>query len=158
MPDDYPLESIPLFRGLASEDLELLSDKFEPASFPKDTAIFNQGDKAEWLYILLSGRVSIRFKPHDGEMITVADIDVGDVFGWSAALGRDAYSSCAVTKLDSDVLGIRGQALRDLCAVHPETGVIILERLAGVIAERLRSTHKKVVELLWHGMNPVENN
>jgi len=37
--------------------------------------------------------------------------------------------------------------------VHPETGVLILERLAAVIAERLKNTHQKVVELLWQGVN-----
>ena len=29
----------------------------------------------------------------------------------------------------------------------------ILERLAAVIAERLKNTHQKVVELLWQGVN-----
>jgi len=153
MGKSFQVENIPLFQGLASEDIDLLSGKFEPNSFAKDRVIFDQGDKADRLYVLLSGKVAIRFKPHDGEMITVADIDVGDVFGWSAALGRNFYTSCAVTKSESKVLSIRGDTLRELCTSHPETGVIILERLAGVIAERLRNTHQKVVELLWRGVN-----
>jgi CRP-like cAMP-binding protein len=153
MGKSFQVENIPLFQGLATEDIELLSGKFEPNSFAKDRVIFNQGDKADRLYILLSGKVAIRFKPYDGEIITVADINVGDVFGWSAALGRAFYTSCAVTIAESEVLSIRGEALRNLCLSHPETGVIILERLAEVIAERLRNTHQKVVELLWHGVN-----
>ena len=157
MAKSFQLDNIPLFHGLAPDDIKLLSGKFEPIFFGREQVIFNQGDKADRLYILVSGKVEIRFKPHDGEMITVANIGVGDVFGWSAALGRAFYTSCAVAKSESQALSIRGEVLRELCASHPETGVIILERLAEVIAERLRNTHQKVVELLWRSVHsPIE--
>ena len=106
--------------------------------------------------MLLSGNVSIRFKPHDGEIINVSDIQDGDVFGWSAALGREEYTSCAITTSASDLVGIKGKDLRELCSSHPKVGVVILERLAGVIAERLKNTHAQVVELLWQGVNSDE--
>jgi CRP-like cAMP-binding protein len=101
---------------------------------------------------MISGRVAIRFKPEDGETITVTEIEKGGVFGWSAALGRRRYTSCAVCLADTETLNIRGDDLRKLCETHPETGVIVLERLAEVIAERLRNTHSHVVELLHQGM------
>jgi hypothetical protein len=44
--------------------------------------------------------------------------------------------------------------LRRLCETHPETGVVLLERLAEVIAERLRNTHQCVVDLLRQGVRP----
>jgi len=149
----FDLGKVPFFKGLSKQDVELLSKKFTPETFPSDTVIFSQGAPANCLYILLTGQVSIRFKPHDGEVLPVTDISPGDVFGWSAALGRDVYTSCAVTTLDSEALSIRGKDLRELCTNHPETGVLILERLAAVIAERLKNTHQKVVELLWQGVN-----
>jgi CRP/FNR family cyclic AMP-dependent transcriptional regulator len=153
MTKSFELEKVPFFKDLSKQDVELLSKKFSHVSFPNDTVIFSQGDHAGHLYILLSGQVSIRFKPHDGEVLPVAEISSGDVFGWSAALGRDVYTSCAVTTSDSNALSIRGKDLRELCETHPETGVLILERLAEVIAERLKNTHQKVVELLWHGVS-----
>jgi CRP/FNR family cyclic AMP-dependent transcriptional regulator len=153
MMKSFDLGNVAFFQGLSQPDVELLSKKFSQVSFPPETVIFSQGDHAERLYILLSGQVSIRFKPHDGEILPVAEISPGDVFGWSAALGRDVYTSCAVTTEESKALSIRGKDLRDLCTTHPETGVLILERLAAVIAERLKNTHQKVVELLWQGVN-----
>ncbi len=153
MTKPFDLGNVPFFEGLSNQDVELLSKKFTTVSFPRGTVIFNQGDHADRLYILLLGHVSIRFKPHDGEVLPVAEISTGDVFGWSAALGRDVYTSCAVTTEDSKALSIRGNDLRELCTTHPETGVLILERLAEVIAERLKNTHQKVIELLWQGVN-----
>jgi CRP-like cAMP-binding protein len=145
-------EDLPLFEGLDPEDLSLLAERFQRDSFLDEYVIFNQGDRADRLYVLTSGRVAIRFKPEDGEVLTVAELEKNGVFGWSAALGRNVYTSCAVCLEECETLSVRGDVLRKLCESHPETGVIILERLAEVIAERLRNTHEYVIELLRQGM------
>jgi toluene monooxygenase system ferredoxin subunit len=146
------LSSLPLFEGLGKADLELLANLVQREDHERDTAVFEQGARAHKLYIVISGKVEVRFKPEDGEILVVASLERGGVFGWSAALGRRRYTSCAVTVEDSELLSIRGDELRELCESNPQTGVLILERLAGVIAERLRSTHTHVVAMLHQGM------
>ena len=146
------LESIPLFQGLDPQDLGLLSERMQTDSFSEGEVIFGQGDRADRLYVLISGQVAIQFKPEDGDTITVTEIKEGGVFGWSSALGRQTYTSCAVCLKKSETLHVLGDELRELCASHPETGVIILERLAEVIASRLRNAHAHVVEMLQQGM------
>jgi len=147
------ISSLPMFRsGLQADEIELLAASFNEETAPAETVVFPQGARADKLYVVLSGRLAIRFKPYDGEVLTVAELEAGDVFGWSAALGRRTYTSSAVALDDSRMLSVRGQVLRRLCESHPKTGVVILERLAEVIAERLRSTHKHVVEMLREGM------
>lgn len=148
----FTLERVSLFKGLAKEHLQLIAPKFQRETYPDETTIFAQGDPADSLYVLLSGSVSIQFKPHDGEIINVSEIREGDVCGWSAALGRNVYTSCAMTTAKSELVRIKGVDLRELCSSNPEIGVVILERLAEVIAERLRNTHAHVVELLWQGV------
>ena len=143
---------LPLFQGLKSHNLSLLAELVQRETFLDGTIIFNQGDHADKLYVLTSGRVAIRFKPEDGETLIVTEVEEGGVFGWSSALGRETYTSCAVCMMDSCAFIMRGDELRELCATYPETGVIILERLAEVIAERLRNTHAHVVEMLRQGM------
>jgi CRP-like cAMP-binding protein len=148
------IASLPMFRsGLRPDEIELLASGFNEETIPADTVVFPQDSRADKLYVVLSGRLEIRFKPYDGEVITVAELKPGGVLGWSAALGRRNYTSSAVAIEDSQLLSIRGQVLRRLCETHPTTGVVILERLAEVIAERLRSTHEHVVEMLRQGMS-----
>jgi CRP-like cAMP-binding protein len=130
------------------EQVRPLADFFDREAFDTGTMIFAQDALAERLYILLRGHVAIRFKPYDGDLLAVTEICAGGVFGWSAALGRRHYTSSAVCTEDSEALSIRGSDLRHLCERYPETGVVVLERLAEVIAERLRSTHEQVVDLL----------
>ena len=83
----------------------------------------------------------------------MTDVHDGDVFGWSAALGRQDYTSCALTNSACELVFIKGKDLRALCTSQPEIGVVILERLATVIAERLKNTHSQVVDLLWQSVN-----
>jgi CRP/FNR family cyclic AMP-dependent transcriptional regulator len=146
------VQSLPLFQGLDQKTLDLIIPRFEFETFSKDEVVFEQNSRAKKLYILVSGKVEIRFKPDDGESLTVTEIIKGGVFGWSAALGRESYTSCAVSVRNSMAFSVLGDELRHLCEQYPDTGVIILERLAEVIAQRLQKTHAHVVEMLHTGI------
>jgi CRP/FNR family transcriptional regulator len=142
---------LPIFAGLDCSQIRELEPFLFECALKKDKIIFEQGQVAEYLYILLSGEVAVNYKPYDGPLLTVARIEPGGVFGWSAALGRDAYTSGAIALEESVAYRLRGDSLPVLCVKHPETGKIWLERLTSVIAERLRSTHGQVLEILSQG-------
>jgi CRP-like cAMP-binding protein len=140
------------FTGLQPADIQLLAPYFAPQTWVAGTVIFEQADYAEYLYLLVSGEVTIRYKPHDGPLMTVTRVQPGGIFGWSAAMNNPAYTSGAVCSLDSEVLRIRGTDLRTICDKHPDLGTIILDRLAGVIAERKHSQQATVTSILANGM------
>jgi CRP-like cAMP-binding protein len=109
-------------------------------------------DPAEYLYIVVDGEISIRFKPDDGPALIVARVRPEGVVGWSAALGSPTYTSAAICSTECQMLRVRSQDLRQLCEQDPETATLLLERLAAVIAERLRNTHHHVMALLEQGL------
>ena len=146
------------FAGLLTEDIQLLAPFFAPQMWVAGTVIFEQDDYAEYLYLVVSGEVSIRYKPHDGPMMTLTRVQPGGIFGWSAAINNPAYTSGAICSLDSEVLRIRGRDLRALCEKHPELGRVILNRLASVIAERKQIQQGPVSSILASGMHqPTKN-
>jgi CRP-like cAMP-binding protein len=67
------------------------------------------------------------------------------------------YTSGAVATCDSLAYRIRGSNLVQIREKYPETGRILLERLASVIAERLRSTHPQVLGILTQGLDSDSN-
>ncbi len=146
------VQSLPLFKDLKQQTLDVIVPRFTFETFAEGEVVFKQAAPAEKLYILVDGRVEIRFKPEDGEQLTVTEIEQGGVFGWSAALGRSKYTSCAVSVEQSTAFSVLGKELKQLCEQYPDTGIIILERLAEVIAERLQKTHVHVVKLLHEGI------
>ncbi len=142
------LANTDLLRGITPQQLDEISRLVLPCNFGKDEVIFEQDQYAEYLYIILHGEVCIRFKPYDGEMINVSRLREGQVFGWSSVLGRAIYTSAAICTDPCECAKIRGRDLQTLCQNHPETGIIIMERLAAVIAERLSETNEQIFNLL----------
>ena len=56
-------------------------------------------------------------------------------------LGRPKYTSSAYCSSDSKAIRIRVERLKRFCERNSELGMILLDRLASGIAERLQSTH-----------------
>ena len=94
--DSELLARFALIEDFSEGQIEVLRPIIEDIRFDTDQVIFNQGDSADYLYFVLDGRVSIRFKPEDGPELTVSEVDQGEVFGWSSALGSHSYTSSAI--------------------------------------------------------------
>jgi CRP/FNR family cyclic AMP-dependent transcriptional regulator len=146
------------FTGLSAAEIQLLAPFFAPQTWVAGTVVFEQGDYAEYLYLVVSGELTIRYKPDDGPMMNMTHVQPGGIFGWSAAMGNPTYTSGAVCALDSEVLRIRGADLRMLCEKHPELGKVILDRLSAIIAERQHNQQSRVNSMLANGMRQQPNN
>lgn len=152
MPTDV-FDRLPLFSGLSPDQRRVLKPLFVPCDCYGDVVLFEQGENAEYLYLVVVGEIVIQYKPDDGHPIMVSRVKPGGVVGWSAALGNRVYTSAAICTRYTQMLRIRGSDLRELCEQNPETGILILERLAEIIAERLRNTHEQVIALLKEGLS-----
>lgn len=149
------LTHIPFFQDLDADQLALLVPLFEVYSCPAETVVFEQGDPALHLYLILDGTVSIRYKPYDAPPITLTHLGLGDAFGWSAVVGRTRYTSTLISDTDLETLRIRGSRLWDLCIKYPETGRIVLDRLARVVAARWTNSHAQVQQMLDQVLSKV---
>ncbi len=147
------------FSGLTATEIQLLEPYFAPQNWVAGTSIFEQGDYAEYLYLVVHGEVAIHYKPDDGPVMTVTRVQPGGIFGWSAAMNNPSYTSGAACALDSEILRIRGTDLRMLCEKYPDLGKVILNRLAGIIAERKQSQQQgQLKSMLANGMNQMGRN
>lgn len=142
------LPSIPLFQDIAPAQTALLKPLFEQFSCPSDTVIIEQGAPATYLYLLIKGEVAIRYKPYDGPSITLTRLRDGDVFGWSAVVGSPDYTSSIVSETQVEAIRIRRNDLLKLSNQSPETGKVIMDRLARVVSPRWENTHAQVQSLL----------
>ncbi len=150
---DCILDHILAFQGFNQEQITRVRPLFLFIYAPAGTVIFGQGEPAENLYILVDGEVAIHYKPDDGPEGVIAHVRPEGVVGWSAALGNPHYTSSAVCTSDCQLLRVRNGDLRQLCESYPETGVLFLDRLAAMIAERLRTTHPQLVKMLEQGLS-----
>jgi CRP-like cAMP-binding protein len=150
MPGDI-FEKLTFFQGFTPAQLALLRHHFELCDCPPAMAIFTQGSPAIYLYIVVAGEVLIEYKPYDAPPMVIARVKPGGIFGWSAALGNQSYTSGAMSTTFTQVLRVQGEDLRDLCEKNQDIADIILKRLADVIAER-HNVHPQVMAILENGL------
>lgn len=142
------LPYIPLFQDLDPAQIALLKPLFEQFTCPADTVIFEQGAPAAYLYLLIKGEVAIRYKPYDGPTITLTCLREGDVFGWSAVVGSFYYTSSIISETEIEAIRIRGSRLLKLFSDAPETGKVIMDRLAHMVSPRWGNAQAQVQSLL----------
>lgn len=157
-----PLENLSLFQGFNAEEKACLRPLFLFSYTPAGTTLFEQGEQAEYLYIVAEGEILIRYKPEDGPVLVLTRVHREGVVGWSAAIGSPIYTSSAVCATHSQLLRVRNEDLRHFAEIYPDTASLLLERLAMVIADRLRHTHPQIMLMLEHGLHmdaarPVNN-
>jgi CRP-like cAMP-binding protein len=147
---------LPIFKGLTAHQVEQLRPLLDLQSFSQDQVIFKQKQVTFYLYILVSGEVSIVYEPEDGPPWTITRLLPGSVFGWSAAVGHAYYTSSAISLTESRAFCITGKGLQRIFEQYPDTGVIFLDNLASGIAVRMNSTRIKALAILtqnWIGSN-----
>jgi CRP-like cAMP-binding protein len=146
------------FHDLPPADLSLIEPYFSSTKILAGVALFSQGDPAEILYIVISGELALKYKPYDAPEITVTRLREGDVLGWSTVLGNSSYTSSAVCTTNVSVLQITGTDLRNLVAEHPQTGKMVMDRLAAAVSPRWKDAQTQVRAMLHKGMElPVQS-
>jgi CRP-like cAMP-binding protein len=142
------LDSVPLFKDVEDNILQILEPLFEFYSCPAEITIFEQGDPAHYMYILLDGSVEMLYKPYDGPPITITNLTQGSIIGWSAVIGNATYTSGAVCKDECQAIRMSSRDLHKLCAKHPEAGRIILDLLADSVSSRWHDAKSQIQVLL----------
>jgi CRP-like cAMP-binding protein len=142
-----------IFSDLDNDSMDLLQPLLEPFSCRAGTVVLRQGTPADHIYLIVKGKVEVSYKPYDGTAITVSILEKDGLFGWSAVVGSNKYTSSATAIEDLEAFRIKGNNLRKFCMEHPEAGKEILERLASAVSYRWVDAHEQIKSMLMHGMN-----
>ena len=150
------MNQLAIFKELDKNEMNLLGPLFEPFSCRAGTVILEQGAPADFLYFVTNGTVEMLFKPYDGNPITVTHVEKDGLFGWSAVIGSEKYTSSAIAIEDVKAVRVQGNELRKFCMEHPEAGKDILERLADGVVSRWKDAHKQIKSLLAQGIGECQ--
>jgi hypothetical protein len=126
----FLLHTIPLFKGSSADQLLAIAEICQQAAFRADETIFEPGDEARFLYLIVNGRVEIL---REGRQVVV--FGERDCFGELAILDDASRSTSARALEDTDCLVISREDFQGLLSISPElaTGTI------SVLTRRLRT-------------------
>ena len=142
------LRQNPWFHGLEPVHFQLFIDIANEAEWLDGQAIFSEGDRDEWLFLILDGRVALEiFVPGQGR-ITILTLGPNEIFGWSAVtpvVGTRTASARAMTQ--TKAIAFNSRQLREACEVDHDLGYHVYRRLTHVIAARLTATRLQLLDM-----------
>ena len=109
--------------------------------------IFREGDHSTHLYIVKAGRVSLATHVPSKGRRPIMDVGSGELFSWSALVAPYVETASARATEQTELLGIKGSALMDLCRQDRELGFEIYRALAEIITARLIATRLQLVDI-----------
>ena len=128
------LEQIELFKGIAPRIIHEISECAESRIFDTGEIIFNKGDFAAYLYILVKGGIDLTI---EGQVHVAYPVNKsGEVFGWSALVEPHLYTAKAESSSRTNVLMIKGERLKETFQKYPSEALIVMKRLAKIAATR----------------------
>lgn len=129
------LKNVDIFQGLADEELDIATQFCQEESVPEGITLCEEGARADKLFILEQGAVSIRFK----KGVHYAIQSPGKILGWSFLVPPNRYTASVVTISPSKLLVIKSPDFYDLIHKDKEMGLKIMDNLAQVVASRLKA-------------------
>jgi CRP-like cAMP-binding protein len=148
------LHKVPWFNGLTVEHFNKIASLARLRQVKAGTIFFREGDRQDYVYIVLEGRVSLDiFVPHHGK-VRFYTAEPYDVFGWSSVTpGMRQRTAGAEAVLESTVACFDAESLRQLAENDHDFGYLLMRRLANVVASRLMVTRLQLIDMF---AGPVE--
>jgi CRP-like cAMP-binding protein len=144
------LRNVELFESATDELLAKVAEIAEEKTFVLGEMIFEEGEKAEWVYVLLEGKVRISIdltsKP---TYITVAMIEEPQwAFGWSGIVAPYRYTATATCEVETRVLAIPGIKFEEIIDQETECGCHVMKKLTELISSRLRNSRMTLLRTM----------
>jgi hypothetical protein len=125
------LQRIALFADLSEEERLELAEALHHAPFAPNEVLTREGAEAHHLYMVDSGRVSVRVGPPGHEQ-EVAQLHDGEFFGEMSLLTGEKRSATIVALTDTQCYRLDAKAFRRVLARRPD----LAEKVASELAER----------------------
>jgi CRP/FNR family transcriptional regulator, cyclic AMP receptor protein len=140
----------PFLRSLSSGHKALLMECAEVREFAAGQIIFREGEVADRLYLLETGRVALEAHLAPQNQLSVQELGAEDVLGWSWLFPPYVWHFQARALEPTRATSFNGAHLLVTCERNHEFGYELVKRLAQVLIRRLQVTQKRLVQL-HHG-------
>ncbi len=124
------LKSTPLFADLPANAIDRLTYTAFVQNLPAGAVLFQQGDRPEFLYILLSGRVALTGKSAESDEAVVEFFRRGDIFIAPAVILDLPYLMSTRVLQDARILMIPAEHFRDVLGRDPALNAALVKELA----------------------------
>ena len=142
MTDVHVLASTQLINELPGDVIESLRTQAEVRHFERNELIFQEGDRAEELYVVQMGQVAIATKSVDGRESVVAVLEPPSLFGELPLFDEAPRMADARALQPTDIVAVRYEHVRAVLDERPQ----LLWGIVRLLAQRLRSADEALAD------------
>ncbi len=151
----------PLFQGLTESEIEQVVSAGKRRVFYRGAQVFSQGGPQDGIYLIESGRIRVFYIGPSGREITLAYWHPGNFVGGPDVFNRGTHVWSGAAAINSSVLHLPGDVLRQMVLKIPALALGIIEGLSfkgrcySSLAQMLgtRSPTERLAHLLLHLMD-----
>jgi CRP/FNR family cyclic AMP-dependent transcriptional regulator len=145
--DDF--NKFDFFNAFSEKQLAELVKVTETKTFKKGSEIYKEGDRANYIFLVSKGWVSLRkIDPERDIGISFENREKGELFGTACFMKPQEYTLNAVCMEDSEVLKMDADKLFDLFQKDYQIGYLFLKEIAKVYFERYKSVKRQLYEMV----------
>ena len=139
------LEHAPLFSVLHPDGLKLLATKFHLVRYRRAEVVFREGEPAERLFLIDSGRVKLSIASPEGQELFIGVLGRGQIFGELAVIDRGPRAMDARAMEDTQVFALESDVFWTMLENRPA----FARRLLELMARRLRRADQTSQDLVF---------
>ena len=132
-----------LFAPLSGEVRAAVAQQLVRRTWEKDDYLFFEGDRAEWLVLVVQGRVKMLKHSESGRETILATFGPGQIVGEVGVLVGETYPATAQALEAANTLSLRRDEYADLVRAHPDLAWALIAELG----RRLQRAHETIRSL-----------
>ncbi|MFH2202184.1 MAG: Crp/Fnr family transcriptional regulator [Elusimicrobiota bacterium] len=144
----FSLKKIPLLRSLNAQELERVQTIAKPQNFASGSIIIKKAEKAQHMFMVLSGRVKIFCYSNARKRKTFAYLGAGDFFGEMAVIVDRERSASVEAVEDCSLIIIKKDDFRKLLLSDAKLCFNLLK----AVSDRLRRADDEIESLLFRNI------
>ena len=142
------LQRCRMLEPLSDERIAELAARSETRTLAEGQSLFEKNSEARELFVVASGRLTVRLATPAGQVVEVYDIGRYSLSGWSALVAPHVYLAEAHALEAPTVVGMQADDVEEVILREPAAGYAVMKSVASAIAVRLRDVREELIEQL----------
>ena len=138
------LQDICFLHDIDAAHLEQIADIAQICKFDADDVVFREGQAAESVYLVISGKLSLELSPATANRKQLVSVGPGEMLGWSSLVENPRFAATAIVVEPTRLVRIDGVRLRAICDEDSQFGYEFMCRTMRALAKRLTETWRQL--------------
>ena len=144
------LKGTDIFAFLKLEELKDIAALAKVEEFSSGEYIFKEGDRAESIYMVMEGRVTVEIETAPNKKAVIYTEAKGNMFGYPALVKPHVFTTYARCQDKVKLVTIKAEDLIEkIFKPDCRRGYLIMNKLAEIIAQKLKETRMQLLSLTY---------